>query len=67
MDAAQLGLTDVPELVLGHGDHALTLGHQLAAVTHKLAVLSRKGLQDLTKQIKTQRSITALTSQHILN
>lgn len=46
-DALQLSITDLPELVLRHGNHPVALGDELAAVTNKEAVISRKCLQDL--------------------
>ena len=49
-DALQLGVADVPELKLGHGDHPVTLGDQLAAVPHKVAVVFGEGLQDLSTE-----------------
>lgn len=46
-DALQLGIADLPELVLGHGNHPITLGDELAAVANKEAVVTRKCFQDL--------------------
>lgn len=46
-DALQLGVADLPELVLGHGHHALALRDELAAVADKEAVVTGERLQDL--------------------
>lgn len=46
-NALQLGVTDLSELVLRHGNHPIVLGDELAAVTNKEAVITRKCLQDL--------------------
>lgn len=46
-DTLQLGVTDLSELVLRHGNHSVALGDELAAVTHKEAVIGRKCFQDL--------------------
>lgn len=46
-DALELGVTDLSELVLRHGYNWVALGDELAAVTHKEAVVTRKCLQDL--------------------
>lgn len=46
-DALQLGIADLPELVLGHGNHPITLGDELAAVANKEAVVTGKCFQDL--------------------
>lgn len=51
-DALQLGVADLPELVLGHGHHPLALGDELAAVADKEAVVTGERLQDL-KWIET--------------
>ena len=47
LQALQLGVADLPELVLRHGDHALALGDQRAAVAHEAAVVAAERLQDL--------------------
>lgn len=46
-NALQLGVTDLSELVLRHGNYSVALGDELAAVTNKEAVIARKCLQDL--------------------
>lgn len=57
-DALQLGVADLPELVLGHGHHPLALGDKLAAVADKEAVVIGERLQDLRR-----KSTEILTSQ----
>lgn len=47
LDALKLGIADLPELELRHGNYSVALGDELAAVTNKEAVVTRKGLQDL--------------------
>jgi len=49
-DTLQLGVTDLPELILRHGNDSVTLGDELAAVTNKEAVIARECLQDLWTQ-----------------
>lgn len=46
-DALQLGVTDVMELIMGHGDNATTHGHEPPTVLHKDVVICSKGLKDL--------------------
>lgn len=46
----QLGVADLPELVLRHRDDSVALGDQLAAVANKEAVVARKRLQDLQRE-----------------
>lgn len=46
-DALQLGVTDVMELKVGHGDNGTTHGHEPPAVLHEDAVICSKGLEDL--------------------
>lgn len=46
-DAAQLGVTDVVELIVGHGDNAATHGHEPPTVLHEDTVVGSKGLKDL--------------------
>lgn len=46
-DTLQLGVADLSELVLWHGDDSIALGDELAAVANKAAVVTRKRLQDL--------------------
>lgn len=47
LQALQLGVADLTELELRHGDHALALRDQLTAVAHKMAVGAGERLQDL--------------------
>ena len=49
-DALQLGVTDLSELELWHGNDSVALGDELAAVTYEEAVVTRKRLQDLQRQ-----------------
>lgn len=49
-DALQLGITDMSELVLGHGNYSVALGDELAAVMNKEPVITRKCLKDLYRQ-----------------
>lgn len=46
-DAAQLGVADVVELVVGHGDNGATHGHEPPTVLHEDTVIGSKGLKDL--------------------
>lgn len=46
-DAAQLGVTDVVKLVVGHGDDGATHGHEPPTVLHEDTVVGSKGLKDL--------------------
>lgn len=39
-DALQLGVTDLSELVLRHGNYSIVLGDELAAVANKEAVIT---------------------------
>lgn len=48
-DALQLGVTDVMELVVGHGDNGTAHGHEPPTVLHEDAVVCSKGLKDLRK------------------
>lgn len=48
-DALQLGVTDVMELVVGHGDNGTAHGHEPPTVLHEDAVVHSKGLKDLWK------------------
>lgn len=43
----QLGIANLPEIVLWHCYNSFTLGDQLAAVPNKEAVISRECFQDL--------------------
>jgi len=47
LQALQLGVADLTELELRHGDHALALRDQQIAVAHKMAVGTGERLQDL--------------------
>lgn len=46
-DALQLGVTDVMELVVGHGDNGAAHGHEPPTVLHEDAVVRSKGRKDL--------------------
>lgn len=49
-DTLQLGLTDMSELELRHGNYSVALGDELAAVMNKEPVITRKCLKDLYRQ-----------------
>lgn len=55
-DALQLGVTDLSELVLRHGNHAVALGDELAAVPYKETVIAAERLQDLWRQERLMRT-----------
>lgn len=46
-NALQLGVTDVAELVVGHGLDVVVQGHEPPTVLHKDTVIGSKGLEDL--------------------
>lgn len=46
-DTLQLGVADLSELVLRHGNDSVVLGDELAAVMNEAVVIARKRLQDL--------------------
>lgn len=46
-DILQLGVADLSELVLRHGNDSVVLVDELAAVMNEAAVIARKRLQDL--------------------
>lgn len=52
-DALQLGVTDVVELVVGHGDDSAAHGHEPPTVLHEEAVVLGKGLKDLQEGGRT--------------
>lgn len=49
-DTLQLGVTDLSELVLRHGNYSVVLRDELAAVMNKETVITRKCVQDLQRQ-----------------
>lgn len=49
-DALQLGVTDVMELVVGHGDNGAAHGHKPPTVLHEDAVVRSKGLKNLRRR-----------------
>lgn len=46
-DTLHLGLADLSELVLRHGNDSVARGDELAAVMNEAVVIARKRLQDL--------------------
>lgn len=55
LDAFQLGVADVAELVLWHGDHAFALGDEPTTVLHKMAVVTGERLQDLMGRVEEKQ------------
>lgn len=43
-NAFQLSVTDLPELILGHGGHSAAQGYESFAIPYKVIVLCSKGL-----------------------
>lgn len=62
-NALQLGVTDVMELVVGHGDNGTAHGHEPPTVLHEEAVVRGKGLKDLQGEGEQPLSMCTMATE----